>query len=193
MPNHTCGRTHWAFCILHFAFCIGLGTPWRAEATFLLPADFTTVVSEARTIVHGRVVDVRSVMPAGRRTIESLITVAVMETLKGAPTRSLTFRIPTGQVGRYRRVMVGVPEFEPGDEVIVFLHQRPPMLPTLFGLSQGVYRVVRGADGRAVVTPPPVMARGVNAERVVRGDPARRPIPVDDFAREVRTVLERVR
>jgi hypothetical protein len=43
------------------------------------------------------------------------------------------------------------------------------------------------------VTPPPVMARGVGAERVVRGDPARQLLPIDAFAGEVRRVLERAR
>lgn len=163
--------------------------PSSSSATVLLPADFATVVTEAQSIVHGRVVEVRSETTGGRRTIETLVTVAVMESFKGGAGRSVTFRTPGGQVGRYRRVMVGVPEFEAGDEVIVFLHGRPPMLPTLFGLSQGVYRIARMADGRRVVTPPPVMARGVGAERVVRGDPARVPIAVDDFAREMRALL----
>ena len=37
------------------------------------------------------------------------------------------------------------------------------------------------------------MARGVNAERIVRGDPVRQPMPMAAFAREVRGVLERSR
>jgi hypothetical protein len=137
------------------------------------------------------VVDVQSGLTGSRRTIESLVTVSVITALKGAPGRTVTFRVPNGQVGRYRRVLVGAPEFEEGDEVVVFLHGRAPAVPTLFGLSQGVYRVMRDAGARALVTPPPVMARGLAAERVVRGDPVRTAMPVDQFAREVRAVLER--
>jgi hypothetical protein len=37
------------------------------------------------------------------------------------------------------------------------------------------------------------MAQGIGAERVVRGDPARRPLAVDEFGRKVRDILERVR
>jgi len=77
--------------------------------------------------------------------------------------------------------------------VVVFLQGRAPAMPTLFGLGQGVYRVIRDSSARALVTPPPVMARGVAAERVVRGDPVRTPMSVDAFAREVQAVLERVR
>ena len=74
-----------------------------------------------------------------------------------------------------------------------FSRRTPPAIPTIFGLSQGVYRVVRDANAQAIVTPPPVMARGVSAERVVRGDPVRQPMPMAAFAREVRAVLERSR
>jgi hypothetical protein len=163
------------------------------SATVLLPADFTTIVTGAPIIVHGRVADVRSFISGPRRTIESVVTLSVIDTLKGTPSRTILFRVPNGQVGRYRRVVVGAPEFEAGDEVVVFLQARAPSIPTLFGLSQGVYRVVREGNAQAIVTPPPVMARGVGAERVVRGDPVRQPMPMAAFAREVRGVLERTR
>lgn len=164
-----------------------------AFATVLLPADFTTVVTGSPIIVHGRVVDVRSFISGPRRTIESVVTLSVIETLKGTPTRTVLFRVPNGQIGRYRRVVVGAPEFEDGDEVVVFLQAHAPAIPTLFGLSQGVYRVVRDVNAQAVVTPPAVMARGVAAERVVRGDPVRRPMPIAQFVREVRGAMERAK
>lgn len=162
-----------------------------AQATVVLPAEFSEMVDGSETIVHGRVVYVRSQMTAGRTTIESLVTLAVIESLKGTPVSAVTFRTPTGQVGRYRRILVGAPEFEEGDEVVVFLRGSAPMLPSVFGLNQGVYRVSRNAD-RALVTPVPVVGGSV-AARIVRGDPARRPVPIDDFVREVRAVAARRR
>lgn len=162
--------------------------PVRAFATVVLPADFATVVNGADVIVSGRVVDVRSQL-TDARSIESFITVAVNETLKGEPNRTLTFRVPNGTVGRYRRITVGAPEFAEGDRVVLFLRARAPSVPILFGLSQGVYRVAATGSGDMVM-PAPIMARGVAAERVVRGDPARKPIPLDDFLRQVRMTLE---
>jgi hypothetical protein len=169
---------------------VGLLIAWRASvlATVILPADFTTVVGGADLIVAGRVVDVRSQL-SGERAIESFITVRVADTLKGAPRDVVTVRVPGGTVGRYRRITIGAPEFVDGDRVVLFLRTRTVAIPTLFGLSQGVYRVATTSAGD-VVLPAPVLARGVSAERVVRGDPARAPLPLAEFLRQVRSLVE---
>jgi len=118
------------------------------------------------------------------RAIESLITVQVSDTLKGTSAEQTVFRVPGGKVGRYRRVMVGAPEFATGDEVILFLKGRAPAIAMPYGLSQGVYRVAR-TGGTAVVTP--VVVTGVG--RVVRGDPTRRPLDPAAFAQQVQSAL----
>ena len=175
----------WILCLVGCALWVD-----SARATVLMPADFATVVNDAGLIVHGRVMDVRSALTGPQRTIESFVTLAVFESLKGDPGPTVTFRVPNGQVGRYRRILVGAPEFADGDEVVVFLRGRAPAMPSIVGLSQGLYRVSHDAAARPLVMPP-VAAGGAGAERVVRGDPARRPMPLDAFAREVHAVLER--
>ena len=156
------------------------------EATTILPVDFESMVTASPLIVHGTVVDVRAQSTAGRRTIESIVTIDVIDSLKGPGVERVVVRVPNGQLGRYRRITVGAPEFSPGDEVVLFLDGRPPFVPMPFGLNQGVYRVSR-ANGNATVTP----LVPVGAGRVVRGDPARRPLTIDAFARHVRTLAER--
>jgi len=96
--------------------------------------------------VHGRVVDIRPQIAGDRRTIETVVTLAVLDAIKGQPGATVYFRVPGGQIGRYRRFMVGAPEFASGDEVVLFLKGRPPVVPFPFGLNQGVYRVVRDGD-----------------------------------------------
>lgn len=172
--------------VLRFVLLLLL-LPVAAFATVLLPADFATVVRGSDLIVVGAVVDVRARL-TGDRAIESFVTVAVSDTLKGERRSEVTFRVPNGTVGRYRRITVGAPEFAVGDKAVVFLRARSPLGPTLFGLSQGVYRIGE-VDGGAVVLPAPLMARGIGAERVVRGDPARQPLPLADFVRAVRTAM----
>jgi hypothetical protein len=146
------------------------------------------MVTLSDLVIHGRVIDVRPQLVGDRRTIETVITVSVLEPIKGQPGGTVYFRVPGGQIGRYRRLMIGAPEFAPGEEVVVFLKGRPPNVPFPFGLSQGVYRVVSRADGRRVVTPP-VVAEA--AGRVVRGDPSRRPIELSAFTRNIRSIAER--
>jgi hypothetical protein len=160
-----------------------------AAATTYIPVDFHEMVTAAKAITYGRVVDVRSELTFDRTTIATYVTIDVAQHLKGNFGESVTFRVPGGHVGRYRRIIVGAPQFERGDDVIVFLSARGPSVPYLYGLSQGVYRVARRADGHAIVTPLPMPAGGGTLDRVVRGDPARRPLTLDAFAREVRSIL----
>jgi hypothetical protein len=133
----------------------------------VLPAQMTDIVNGSQLIVHGRVIDVRSEMPAGRRSIHSFVTVAVDQALKGSAGATVTFRVPQGQVGRYRRIIVGAPEFAVGEQILVFLTGRPPTIPTVFGLNQGVRRL--------------------------RGDAANRRLALDGYARQVRDIVERAR
>jgi hypothetical protein len=161
-----------------------------AAATVYVPVDFREMVTASHAIVHGQVVDVRSEPTRDRMMVVTYVTLRADGHLKGSSGEFVTFVVPGGQVGRYRRLIVGAPQFERGDEVVVFLSARGPSIPYLFGLSQGVYRVARGADGRALVTPPAAMARGAGTERLVRGDPARRPLPLASFASEVRAIVE---
>jgi hypothetical protein len=156
----------------------------RLSATTLVPADFAQMARESELIVRGTVVGVQPQMAGPGQTIESLITLSVADTMKGTAGARTVFRIPGGRVGRYRRVMVGAPQFQPGDEVILFLKGRAPAIAMPYGLSQGVYRVARRA-GTAVVTPAVTAAAG----RVVRGDPARRALDPESFARQVQLAL----
>jgi hypothetical protein len=165
--------------------CLALAS--GASAMVVVPVEFSAMVASSELVVHGRVATVRSQITGDRRTIETLIAVSVVDALKGQPGSTVYFRVPGGQVGRYRRVMVGAPEFTEGEEVVLFLKGRPPVVPMPFGLTQGVYRVARARDGRSMVTPPMVSeAPG----RIVRGDPARRPREIAVFARDVRAIVE---
>jgi hypothetical protein len=157
----------------------------NTSATVLIPADFNEIVSGSQLIVHGRVVDVRAQMVGDRRTIESVVTVSVMDAIKGDPGTTVYVRVPGGEIGRYRRFMIGAPSFRSGEEVVLFLSGRPPSIPMPFGLSQGVYRVSSAADGRRLIAPPLVEGR------VVRGDPARQPIDVAAFVQQVRVAMGR--
>ena len=83
----------------------------------------------ARAIVHGRVIAIEPRWADGRRRIETLVTVHAEEYLKGDLGSEVTFKVPGGQMGPYRSVMVGAPTFQSGDEIVVFLNAQGPTIP----------------------------------------------------------------
>jgi len=160
------------------------GAPSRA--TTLISMDLPELVSDARTIAYGRVIDTRATVVAGRT--ETAITLDASTYLKGDGGRVLTFRVPGGQIGRYRTVVVGAPVLREGDEVVAFLTGTGPRLPTVVGFSQGVLHVYRNSGDASPVVLAPPSPRGDRAERVVRGDSARRLVPLGTFVEEVRAL-----
>lgn len=161
------------------------------SATVLVPAEFREIVSGSQIIVYGRVSDIRPEWIDGRRRIESVITLDASSFYRGTSSSIVTFRVPGGQIGRYKSVTVGAPEFKAGDEVVLFLKAQGPSVPHVFGLNQGVFRVqVDTRTGRRTVMQPILMAKGTAPQRVVRGARDRQALPLEQFAAEIRTVLQ---
>jgi hypothetical protein len=158
-----------------------------SEATVVVPADLGDLSREAFAIVRGTVVAVEArLMTGDRSAIETVVTLANEASLKGPLGSTVQFRVPGGRLGRYRKIVVGAPEFAPGQRVIVFLGASGPAIPFVLGLSQGTFRLAPDAGGW-VVTPPAVLPVA-SATRIVRGDPARRPMKLADFEQQVRAL-----
>lgn len=174
--------------LLPFIVCL-LSAP-ALSATVLVPAEFREIVAGSHVIAHARVVDIRPQWVEGRRQIETIVTVEVLSYYKGGSERTVSFKVPGGQIGRYRSVMVGAPQFRSGEEAVLFLDGAGQAVPHVFGLNQGVFRVRQDpSTGRRIVVPPPVMSMGAGPERVVRGAPNRRPLELDAFGAQVRSVM----
>ncbi len=160
-------------------------------ASTFLSAEFRAVVSEASTIVRGRVTDVRAARsPAG--DVESVVTIAVETALKGTADAFIAMRVPGGSIGRYRTVMVGAPVMRVGEQAVFFLKRGPANSLWPVGLAQGIYRVSNvGGTGGMVQAPviPGVTTNVVGA--VVRGDVRRKTVPVGEFESLVRLMLAR--
>jgi hypothetical protein len=117
-----------------------------ALATTVIATDLKELSRTANVIVHGRVVNVRSQWTDDRRRIESLVAIEVLDSIKGAAGREVVVRVPGGQLGTLRSVMVGAPNFTAGEEVVLFLNGSAPAIPHLIGLGQSVYRVMTDRD-----------------------------------------------
>jgi hypothetical protein len=181
------------FCLL-LAVAVGLGlAAGTLTASTFLSAEFREVVSEASTIVRGRVTDVRAVRtPAGN--VESVVTIAVETALKGSPEAFVAMRLPGGTIGRYRTVMAGAPEVRVGEQGVFFLKRGPGNALWPVGLAQGIYRVASTGPGGIVpmVHAPVLPGVTTNASgAVVRGDSRRKTLPVTEFESLVRLVLTR--
>ena len=160
-----------------------------AHATVVVGADLGELARDARAIARGRVVAVDAQWTADRRGIETLVTLEVESYLKGALGGTVQFLVPGGSLGRFRSIVVGAPEFAVDERVVVFLGARGPSIPYVVGFNQGVYRVVRSADGSALIVTPPAMLPSVGGTTlIVRGDPNRRPLPLPDFEQRVRAL-----
>jgi len=163
-----------------------------ARATVIIPATLAELASEALAIVVGHVVEIETRWAEGRRAIETLVTIEASDYLKGRLGERVVIRVPGGEVGAFRNIVVGAPSFHRGEEVVLFLTAHGPALPMVIGLSQGVFRVVTDASsGRKVVTPPALLAPGDEPQRIERGSRARLPVPMDTFARDVRALAAR--
>ena len=173
---------------LLFAFALLCAAP-AAFATVLVPAEFREIVAGSEVILYGRVVDVRPEWTSGRRRIDSVVTVDVGTYLKGGADGRVTFRTPGGQIGRYRSVTVGAPEFRSGEEAILFLTTRAGAMPRVFGLNQGVFRVQADRTGRRMVLPAALTAVTEAPAIARRGAVARRPLALDAFAAQVREAM----
>src|SRR5262245_39254709 len=160
----------------------------RPRATVVVAADLGELARDARAIPRGRVVAVEGRWTDDRRTIETLVTLEVDGYLKGSLGDTLQFRVPGGELGRYRRIVVGAPEFSVGQHVILFLGRRGPMVPYILGLNQGVYRITPSADGSGWMVTPPAILPSAAGTRIVRGDVSRQPLALADFESRVRAL-----
>ena len=171
------------------ACCILLALTLPARATVLIPADLGELSRDALAIARGRVTALDTQWTEDRGTIETIVTLEVESYLKGGLGSTLKFRVPGGELGRFRSIVVGAPEFAVDQRIVVFLGARGPSMPHVLGLSQGVFRMARAPDNSGwLVTSPVLLPATTGAVRVVRGDPSRRAVALTDFEHTVRSL-----
>ena len=159
-------------------------------ATVIVPLDLGELSRGAGAIVRGRVAAVDSQWSDDRRSIQTIVTIDVENTLKGPLGSTVQLVVPGGTAGRYRSIVVGAPGFLVGQRVVVFLRWQGPSHPYLFGFSQGVFRVVTAGDGSGtVVIPPPIVGPVAESTPIVRGDITRRPLSLAAFEQQVRLLM----
>ena len=129
-----------------------LGTP---DTTLAVALSLEDMVNQSDVIAIGNCVDTHGVWVD--RSLVTMATVSVNETLKGPESGELTVILPGG-VDTNRKFPVamsypGAPRLTPGENVFLFLTNDTDLGGyTVAGFSQGKFSIVSDEDGQPVVS-----------------------------------------
>jgi hypothetical protein len=166
-----------------------LPTPDTSLAVALSVED---MVNQSDVIAIGDCVETRSVWVD--RSLVTLATVSVTESLKGTETSSITVALPGG-IDTNRKIPVamtypGAPRMQPGENVFLFLTPSDEVAGsyTVAGFSQGKFSIVTDEDGEQVVSRDLTKTSLQGNNGVRRG--ANRNIPLATLKAEVKGYLK---
>ncbi len=125
------------------ALCLGLA-PLRTNATTVVPPEFDSLVSQADYVVHTIVKSVTSELQVnqGQKRIVTFVTVQIRDVITGNPPDALVLQMLGGTVGNETMFVEGAPQFQIGDEDILFIHGNGTQLSPLVAIMHGRYPVV---------------------------------------------------
>ena len=121
-----------------------------AGATMAPRLSFEELVARSERIVHGRCLRSWSAWDAPGRFIWTHTEIQLLDRLKGSAVTVVVSELG-GIVGGLGLAVEGVPRYQPGEEVVLFLYQTPIGYWRARGLEQGVYRV-SGAGAQELKT-----------------------------------------
>ena len=162
----------------------------RAVATVTLAATFDEKVESAQAIVLGKVVRQESRFDDDSRMILTYTTFQVEKALKGVAPGEVTIVTPGGRIGDVQQTTVGVPDFQQGQENVVFL-KNTRRGPTVLFFDQGAYDVV-SERGERLVRPVVSEAVQIDAQRGIAAA-TERPRTLREFESAVSSSERRVR
>ncbi len=165
-----------------------LGTP---DTTLAVALSLEDMVNQSDVIAIGSVQDTRSVWVD--RSLVTMATVSLSETIKGTESGSLTVVLPGG-IDVNRKIPIamsypGAPRLTPGENVFLFLTADTELANSyaVAGFSQGKFSIVNDEDGV------PVVSRDLTNLKLQGNNGVRRGganvTPLDSFKEHVRGYL----
>jgi hypothetical protein len=127
-------KLHWPILV------VAMLVSTSAFATIVQRMELQQLVTTADSIVQGRVESVEARYE--ERTIYTYISLVVDDPIKGDRRRTVVLRQMGGRIGAKTLWIAGMPQFNPGDQVIVFLRNRQDGTFDVIGLNQGKYDIV---------------------------------------------------
>lgn len=144
-------RQHGLVTIAVLAAVMAAGSLPAIGSTFL-KVDLEGLTRMSEAVVHGKVTGVTSYWNTDQTMIFTDVTLEVKRHLHGTTDHQVVLRVPGGTVGDYTVEMIGAPEFEMDEEVVVFLARWHDGIPMVAGYSQGKARVEPDAAGNLKLT-----------------------------------------
>ena len=172
------------------ALVVGVFTVSSAHGTTLRALSNKEMAQSAAVIATGKCIGLRSAWQG--RTLVTIATIAVSDTIKGEAAATLTVTLPGG-IDVQRRFPIastyaGAPQIAMQEEVFLFLARRPAFAGehTVLGFSQGKFSIGH-ANGQKIVSRnlANVMLQSVAGAR--RG--ASSDVPLEAFKKEIRGYL----
>lgn len=127
-----------------------------SDTTLAAALSVEDMVNKSDVIAIGNCVEIRSVWVD--RTLVTLATVSVTESLKGSATSTITVELPGG-IDANRAVPIamtwpGAPSLTPGENAFLFLTATGEVAGSynVSGFSQGKFSIVNGEDGEEMVS-----------------------------------------
>jgi hypothetical protein len=122
-----------------------------ARSTTLLRMSLGQISQTAQTIVRARCTGSTTGWDAGE--IWTFSSFEVREVWRGSPAAQITVRLLGGRVGNLTSSVSGVPRFQAGEDVVLFLERTPRGDFSVVSWEQGTFRIRRaGAQGPESVT-----------------------------------------
>lgn len=124
--------------------CMMLAMCSPVTATTLIPLAFEDVVAKAEHIIIGEVMDIRSELTPDEEKIYTFVTLKDVDSLEGPIVKDgiFTVRLSGGHVGDLHSIYLGMPEFEIGEVVMLFVHLNENAICPIVGWTQGFFRLV---------------------------------------------------
>jgi len=142
-------------------------------ATTLEQLSVDQMVQRSTAIVRGKVLDSSSRMFG--RVICTVYRVQVTERLKGSTPTIVEVAVPGGTHQGLRLTFPGTPKPAPGTEYVFFLWQGTTGTNVILGLSQGLFDIVKSANGDVI------LSRGATSADFVDG----KGLPVTDHGMRI--------
>jgi hypothetical protein len=125
--------------------------PLPSLATTLMKVDVPMLQQASESVVHARVKGMESSWNEQRTMIFTTVTLDVIRTLHGKPSKQIKVRVPGGTVDGYTIEMAGASKLRPDSAVVVFINRWNDGAPKVAGYYQGVSQVVLDSLGNQVL------------------------------------------